>query len=273
MRKLAFILIDGLRLDTARAHLGFLNHLVERGLALGISAQAELPSLSRPLYETLMTGLSPIDHGILANPVSRPSDRTSLFDIVRRAGGTSAAACYHWFCELYAASPFNPLRHRDWDDETSKIQHARFYWEDDYPDGHLLADAESLRSRHMPDFLLAHTMNVDDEGHKHGGESPEYRAAAARIDMALALCVPLWRQAGYQIVVSSDHGMNAFRFHGGTAEAERAVPLYVWADNIAGGYGASVIPQTQIAGLCCHLMGLEPGGDMPIPQSWEKALS
>jgi predicted AlkP superfamily pyrophosphatase or phosphodiesterase len=263
VKKLIFVLLDGLRLDTAQAHMGFMSHLVERGLAFGGAVRSELPSLSRPLYETLLTGLPPIEHGIIGNAVSRPSSSESLFDRVRASGGKTAAAAYGWMCELYAASPFDPFKHRDWDDESSKLQHGRFYWEDDYPDTHLLADAESLRSRHDPDFLLIHSMNIDDAGHKHGGESPEYQASAAKADMALALCLPLWRQAGYQMIVTADHGMNAIKFHGGTTDAERFVPLYLWADGVRGGASGLSIPQTQLAGLCCELMEIAPGKAMP----------
>jgi len=56
MSKLIFILIDGLRKDTAFAHMGFMEHLLEAGMAARYTVQSELPSLSRPLYEVLMTG-------------------------------------------------------------------------------------------------------------------------------------------------------------------------------------------------------------------------
>jgi predicted AlkP superfamily pyrophosphatase or phosphodiesterase len=263
MKKTIFILVDGLRLDTARSHMGFLNHVAEQGAAAFLQARSELPSLSRPLYETLLTGLPPLAHGVIGNLVSRPSRCESLFDLARAAGGKTAAAAYGWVCELYAACPFDPLKHRDWNDDDARIQHGRFYWEDDYPDTHLLADAESLRRSFEPDFLFVHSMNVDDLGHKRGGESPEYQAQAARLDAALAICLPLWRQEGYQLLITADHGMNALKFHGGTSESERAVPLLVWADGVKGGYDDTVLPQTQVASLACALMGIAAGSAMP----------
>ena len=36
---------------------------------------------------------------------------------------------------------------------------------------HVFADADVLLRRHSPDFLLIHPMNIDNEGHRHGGSS------------------------------------------------------------------------------------------------------
>ena len=76
-RKLVLVLADGLRADTARDYMGYLQALNEAGRARWAQLRCELPSLSRPLYATLITGRRPVDHGIVANgrraPTSTPS--------------------------------------------------------------------------------------------------------------------------------------------------------------------------------------------------------
>lgn len=56
----------------------------------------------------------------------------------------------------------NAVRDRFTNDPEQLIQHGIFYHQDTYPDSHLYLDAEWLRHHHDPDFLLVHSMNVDD---------------------------------------------------------------------------------------------------------------
>jgi len=227
-RRLAVVLVDGLRADTARRCMGYLLALEEAGRARWSTLTCELPSLSRPLYATVISGRRPVDHGILSNDnVGMRLDDT-LFDDVAAQGGTSAVAAYDWFYELLAGERFAPARHRTAACASRGVVAGRWYFEDEYPDSHLLADAEDLRMRHAPDLLFVHPMGLDNAGHLHGGESSAYDLAARKLDMGLALLLPHWLAAGYDIVVTSDHGMSADRMHGGSAIEERAVP-FVWA--------------------------------------------
>ena len=52
-------------------------------------------------------------------------------------------------------------------------------------------------------------------------------AARTRDELRLLLAdlLPQWLAEGYQVVITSDHGMNADLSHGGTLAEERAVPL------------------------------------------------
>lgn len=58
-KKLVLIVVDALRFDTACSHMGFLHHLVERKVAARYKICSEVPALSRPLYETILTGTPP----------------------------------------------------------------------------------------------------------------------------------------------------------------------------------------------------------------------
>ena len=228
MNRLVVLLVDGLRADTARRCMGYLLALEEAGRARWSTLQCALPSLSRPLYATVISGRRPVDHGILSNDNVGVRLDDTLFDDVAAHGGTSAAAAYDWFYELLAGERFAPARHRTAACAARGVVAGSWYWEDDYPDSHLLVDAEDLRRRHAPDLLFVHPMGLDNAGHVHGGESSAYDLAARKLDMALALLAPHWLADGYDIVVTSDHGMGADRMHGGGAPEEREVP-FVWA--------------------------------------------
>ena len=227
MNRLAMILVDGLRADTARRCMGYLLALEEAGRARWATLTCELPSLSRPLYATVIGGRRPVDHGILSNDHVGVRLDDTLFDDVAARGGRSAAAAYDWFWELLAGERFAPARHRTAACPSRGVVAGSWYFEDEYPDSHLLADAEDLRARHAPDLLFVHPMGLDNAGHVHGGASSAYDLAARKLDMNLALLLPQWLADGYDVVVTSDHGMSADRMHGGGAIEERAVP-FVW---------------------------------------------
>jgi Uncharacterized proteins of the AP superfamily len=269
MGKLIFILVDGLRQDTAFAHMGFMEHLRESGLAARYTVKSELPSLSRPLYEVLMTGTKVIEHGIVSNEVRMLSGQENIFKLARGSGLTTAAAAYCWFSELYNKAPFNPGTDRFQNNEQMAIQHGIFYFDDptgSYLDSHLVADAEYLRQSCRPDFLLIHPMNVDDAGHKYGGESAQYSKAAATIDYVLSNIIPFWLGDGYSILLTADHGMHEQFLHGGTSAAERMVPMYVISPLlVSGDYSMDPLPQLMIAPFVCKLLGIEKGEKMVDP--------
>lgn len=249
------VVLDGLNHEVARHAMGHLQAYVGAGRAALYKLECELPALSRPLYECILTGVPPIDSGIVHNNVSRLSSQRSIFHYARAAGRSTAAAAYHWVSELYNRSPFDPARDRHTDDQTLPIQHGHFYWNDHYPDSHLFADAEHLRRRHAPDFLLVHPMNIDDAGHKHGLDSPQYRNSARTADILLADCLQGWLDAGYQVLVTADHGMNNDRSHNGLLAEERQVPLFVLGDAFSLDPAASP-QQTELCGTVCELLGV-----------------
>ncbi|UXH78998.1 alkaline phosphatase family protein [Roseateles amylovorans] len=259
-RSLVVLLADGLRADTARDYMGYLQALKEAGRAQWSSLRCELPSLSRPLYATVINGEPPLSHGILGNGQAGERLSRHLFQALAHHGVPSAVAAYHWFYELLAGERFDPLQHRDAIPPGCGITAARWYWEDDYPDSHLLADAESLRRSHLPrdtpSLLFIHPMGPDLAGHLHGGESTAYAMSARKLDMLLAQCLPRWHAAGYDLLLTSDHGMHADRMHGGPLAVEREVPL-VWAPHDAGSVTMALPDQqTGVAGWILARLGV-----------------
>ncbi|MEE5126152.1 alkaline phosphatase family protein [Pseudomonas alliivorans] len=253
--KVILIVLDGLNYEVARHTMGHLQAWHAAGRAALYRLECELPALSRPLYECILTGVVPIESGIVHNNVSRLSCERSVFHYARDAGLSTAAAAYHWFSELYNRTPFDAARDRHTDTPELPIQHGLFYWADHYPDSHLFADAESLRLKHEPDFLLIHPMNIDDAGHKHGLDTPQYRNSARSADIILADYLQGWLDADYQVLITADHGMNNDRSHNGLLPEEREVPLFVLGEAFS--LDPDARPrQTDLCGTICELLGV-----------------
>ncbi len=253
--KVILIVLDGLAYKTAEQCMGFVQALSEQDRATLYKVQSELPSMSRPLYETILTGVPPSVSGIVHNQIVRKSNQKSVFSLAREAGLSTAAAAFHWFSELYNESPYNAIRDRYTVDTEQLIQYGTFYHDGDYPDGHLYLDAELLRRRYDPDFLLIHPMSIDEAGHLSGLDSSHYRNTVRRSDKELSEYLPAWIEAGCQIIITADHGMNTDKSHGGSLVEEREIPLYVIGDRFSHQTGC-VPKQTDICGNICELLGL-----------------
>jgi predicted AlkP superfamily pyrophosphatase or phosphodiesterase len=259
--KVILVILDGLRFDVAQ-QMGFLAHLVETSQAHLYKVQTELPTLSRPLYEVLLTGTSVSVNGITANEVARLSHQVSIFHLATQQGLTTAAAAYYWFSELYNQFPFSPFSDREQHHLSQPIQHGKFYFEDAYPDSHLFADAEVLRRDWNPNFLLVHPMGLDYAGHCFGSDSKQYRGRAIATDSLLAQYIPIWRQADYQILITADHGMNEDGQHGGTAANVRTVPLFCMGQCLDPTEYHEPLPQLSIAPLICSMLSIPPSEKM-----------
>lgn len=259
--KTIFIIVDALNFR-ASERMGYMMHLAEQKKAFFCKVKAELPTLSRPLYEVLLTGTPCYENNITNNLIVRSSTEESIFELARKSGLKTAAAAYYWISELYNSAPFNYVKDREQKDKTRNIQYGKFYFEDAYPDSHLFIDAEVLRNEYDPDFLLIHPMGVDFSGHRFGGNSKEYYESALRIDFILGMFIPSWVELGYKIIVTADHGMHDLGLHGGTDDSEREVPLWIIGADINMENLNEPLPQLQIAPLICKILGIKPSQKM-----------
>ncbi|SFG93126.1 Type I phosphodiesterase / nucleotide pyrophosphatase [Desulfotomaculum arcticum] len=262
--KVILVLIDGLNYEVGVSRMGFLHHLVENEIAQLYKVQTELPTLSRPLYEVILTGTPPYENGIVNNQITRKSKETGLFELARNNALTTAAAAYSWISELYNRSPFNLIEDRDQKNKGMNIQYGKFYFDDAYPDSHLFIDGEVLRRNFDPHFLLIHPMGADYTGHLYGANSQEYYNITLKIDSILSTLLTLWIKEDYQIIITSDHGMSADKNHGGIAESERMVPLWTIGSSFKKSKTEPelVIPQRGIAPTICRLLNIEKAKKM-----------
>lgn len=268
--KVIFVLVDALGYDVATKHFGFLEHLAEAGKCAKYKMTGELPAISRPMYETLMTGVPVWRHGISSNETVRSSICENLFSMTKAAGKVNACAGYMWMLELYGniGRRFDLSRDRYCLNGSGDIMHAIFYQSDDYPDDHLFADADFLMDTYNPDFIVIHPMGVDENGHRYTAASKEYSMIAARNCDLIAQRWQKWMDAGYQVIVTGDHGMDNLGLHEGNEPIQREVPLYIASERVEGGDFSNIEknPTTLcVAPLVCALMDMARGSEMNAP--------
>ena len=258
MQKTIFVLLDACQYEAGTRNLGYLEHMIDYGKGAKYKVLGELPSLSRPIYATLLTGTPVCDHNITLNEVVRTLDCEHVFSACKKAGGVTAAAAYHWMSELYNHAPFRMPEDRIQISSGGSIDYGIYYWEDMYPDSHVFADGEYLRRTYDPDFLMLHTMCIDYMGHLHGAESEPYEKAIAMAGHIIAASLPVWLREGYQVVITADHGINHLGIHGGTDSPQRDTPLYIFSDKVKPGrFEDKYISQLNVAPLLCRLLGTE----------------
>lgn len=263
MRKTIFVLLDACQYEAGTRNLGYLEHLIDYGKGAKYKVRGELPSLSRPMYATLLTGIPVYMHGIAANETVRTLQCENLFSMCKANGGVTAAAAYFWVSELYNHSPFRLDEDRIQIHSGGMIDTGIFYWEDEYPDTHLFADGEYLRKKYDPDFILYHPMGIDTQGHLKGAGSREYEEAIIKANIILSLLMEEWMKEGYQIVITADHGMNPLGLHGGTDGEQRDTPLYIYSSEVkAGRFEKDYISELSVAPLLCRLLDIPPSKDM-----------
>ena len=253
------VILDGLGYQTATENMPYMFGAVEKGEAQFQKLYSETPVLSRPLYETILTGIPPKQSGVLDNDVVRNSYYESVFSCARKASKKTAASAYHWVSELYVKAPFDRYEDRLLFDSDSTIQNGIFYYQDPYPDSHVFSDAEYLLRRCDPDFLLIHSMNIDNEGHGYGSESEQYRNATRTADKILSEALPHWLEKGYSIIVTADHGMSPEGGHSGPGEQE--IPFFYLPNRSQ--LTRMPAKQTSIARFACDIMGIAAAETMP----------
>jgi predicted AlkP superfamily pyrophosphatase or phosphodiesterase len=264
MQKVIMVVSDALRADTAARQMGYMEHLVETQQATRYTMRAELPTMSRPLYETLHTGVPVSVHGVTNYRIVRRSKMPNVFELAVKYGRTTGAAAYYWFSELYVAVPYDYADSREIDDPTAAIQHGRFYTEDATPDREVFAAGAAIVSRFHPDYVLIHPMGMDFLGESYGADSKEYRNNAIFQDMVLADLIPKWQAAGYNVILTADHGINNDHQHGGTTDDVRLVPFYFLPLDGKGKGALSECPsQLSVAPTLCHLL------DLPVPDTMQ----
>lgn len=266
MGKTIFVLLDACQFEGGTVNLGYLEHMTDYKICAKYKVKGEMPSLSRPMYETLMTGLPANKHGITHNGCVRKSDKESLFYLCRKNGLKSGAAAYFWMSELYNYAPFDKMKDRMIVNQDGLIDYGIYYWEDTYPDTHLFADGEYIRKTYAPDFMLYHSMGIDMWGHMKGSESKEYAGAIAAVGEILSAYIPQWLEEGNNVVITADHGMNPLGMHGGSDAIQRDTPLYIFSDKVLKGrFDDEYISQLNIAPLLCRLLEISPSEDMIQP--------
>ena len=231
------ILCDGMRSDVAFEEMGYVNSLCDTSsFGKKYISIVDNPSVSRTNYETLHTGVPSLIHGITSNLVLKKStmDRNIFREVISN-GGTTSCIGSSWIYDLYGKEKYNYLKHKEINKEDNDcISYGRFF-SDDVPDavdnvcegiGHIFQISNFLIYKHQPDYVLIHVISTDKIGHEKG-IGKEYRNEVSKIDAILGAGIPLWFDLGYDIVITSDHGMDKNNNHGGLKCDVMMAPLYI----------------------------------------------
>lgn len=191
-----------------------------RVAARGARARAMIPvfpSLTFPNHYSLVTGLHPERHGIVANTFYDPSrdqtytlsDRATVSDgswyrgepiwaTAERQG--MVAACFYWPGSEAAIGGIRPTFWREFDSSTPNDERVE-----------TVLDWLKLEPARRPHMVTLYFNDVDSASHRASLDSPDIERAALSVDRTLGLLLDgveaLLPEDRVYLVLTSDHGM------------------------------------------------------------------
>jgi predicted AlkP superfamily pyrophosphatase or phosphodiesterase len=208
--------LDGFRYDYARRYGA--KHLLKLGAQGAIAEQGMIPafpSLTFPNHYTLVTGLYPEHHGIVANKFYDPARKqTYAFN----DPGTDRDGSWYGGTPLWVLAEKQGMRSACffWPGSEAEIDGSRpsyyLHFEDHFPDEKRIDQVIAwlqLPPAQRPHLVTLYYSNVDHAGHQYGPDSAATEAAVAHVDQLVG---DLWTklatlQLPIDLIVVSDHGM------------------------------------------------------------------
>ncbi len=208
--------LDGFRYDYAKKYRA--KHLLALGAEGAIASQGMIPaypSFTFPNHYTLVTGLYPEHHGIVAN---------SFYDPIRKQRYANSDPANTSDGSWYGGTPLWVLAEKQgmrsacffWPGSEAEIDGGRptYYlkFDDHFPDAKRIEQVVAwlrMPVEQRPHFITLYYSNVDHAGHQYGPESPQTAAAVEHVDQLVG---DLWAQLSrlqlpVDLFVVSDHGM------------------------------------------------------------------
>ena len=233
--KLLLIILDGVPWRNWVRLFGNLEGWVQSGEAKRWKMRAVLPSFSASCYASIHTGVSPQVHGCTGNGNVFRISQPDIFSEVRKAGGKTGAVTHSFWSEFFNRHPFDYVRDIEYDEpDSTSINHGRFYTMTGYSLANQMnpceVDLYALLTRmclnHGINYGILHSCTMDSMGHMYGHDTGKMDHACAVADEMLAPFIQKWRQAGYEIIVTADHGQTDRGHHGGHEELQQDFALY-----------------------------------------------
>ncbi len=244
-RRLVFVLIDALRLDTSMSQdvMPFLGDLRQRGA--WATMRSRPPSYSAPSYSVLFTGAWPdVSDGPALNLDydDMPSwTQDDLVSVVRRRGFETGIAAYYWFEKLIPQASVSAAYYTAGEDQAADraVVDAALGW---------------LKGGDYG-FVFIHLDQVDFAGHHEGGPSDaRWDAAARRADDLLREIASELDLTQDTLFICSDHGQIDQGGHGGPESVVLTEPfVLVGAGVRPGPYGD--VNMVDVAPTLAALLG------------------
>ena len=267
--KLLLIILDGVPYRNWRRLFGNLEGWVDQGAAQVWTHRAVLPSISASCYASIHTGVPPQTHGCTGNGNVFRLNQPDIFSETRNAGGVTAAVAHSFWSEFFNRHPFDYVRDVEYDEpDAQTINHGRFHTMTGYgaanqmtpSDVDLFASLTNLCQRFGVNYGMLHTCTLDSMGHRFQHESHEMDHACFVMDEMLAPFITRWRQMGYEVIVTADHGQDDRGHHGGRGALQQDAALYYFGE-AEGPAEDTIINQLQLAPTILSRLGV------PVPDS------
>jgi predicted AlkP superfamily pyrophosphatase or phosphodiesterase len=273
MKKLLLIILDGVPYRNWVRVFGNLEGWVKSGDAQRFKMSSVLPSTSASCYASIHTGVSPQVHGVTGNDTIFRLSQPDVFSQARKSDLLTGAVTHSFWSEFFNRAPFDPLRDIEYDEPDSQsINHGRFHTMAGYghnnqmtpSDADLFATLSMLCQRFGLDYGILHTCTLDSMGHRFYHDSPEMDHACFMMDYMLAPWIIKWRDMGYQVIVTADHGQDERGHHGGHDPLQQEFALYYFGDAQAV-EGDTSLDQLQLAPTILSLLGATIPDTMKAP--------
>jgi predicted AlkP superfamily pyrophosphatase or phosphodiesterase len=208
--------LDGFRYDYARQYgAPHLDEMARDGASTPEGMLPSYPSVTFPNHYTLVTGLRPEHHGIVAmdfyDPLRKESytfsnskensdgswyQGTPLWVLAEQQGMRSA--CFFWPGSEAAIDGVRPTFYLHYDESIG----------DEVRVEQVIAWLK-LPPEQRPHFITLYYPNTDHAGHKYGPDSPETRDAVHEVDAMIGELRDKLKATGLPVdlIVTADHGM------------------------------------------------------------------
>ncbi len=261
-RPVLLVVIDGLGADEAQ--LPYLDELRRRGIAA--TARVPYPTISRPNYVTILTGVPPRDSGVRTNRVRAPVALDTVMDRARAAGlRVATASDYGMVASLFVRGA-SSIMNLEWREAGDRLTPPPpLTWP--FDDVRRLASLDQLRPALAQlvagdgdaALIAVLVLDVDRAGHA-AGVGDEYRAAAAAVDQMLRTALADLDLKRDAVVITADHGHVARGGHGGTEPEVSHVPLVLAGSGIVAGAQPLDPGLVDVAPTIAALLGVPAPG-------------
>jgi len=269
VRRVVLVVLDGLRPDAInRFGLHRVASLARRG-AFTYRARTVSPSITPCAMASLLTGAVPERHGIQSEHFRIPRPRGPVHPLAKELSKHSLPTSFFM--------PRVPFLMRGVASRISTRLGIGEFCDRGRDAGEVLAAARKHLESQRDGLIVLHWLDADRAGHEFGWMSPEYAAAAARMDVALGRlesAVDL-SDPGTLLIALADHGGGGatLKHHDSSHPLDTTIPLM-----LAGGaivpcdLGAGVF-LTDVPATVLWALGLarpESYAGRPIRQAFAK---
>lgn len=252
--KIILVILQALSYDAATARMSYMNELVSKGKAQFYKVDSDKTSFSKSLQEDVLQGNNFYVNAMLNHQILKKGNEKNIFQLVRENGLKTGAAAYYWISRMYDQESLEWQEHEEKIDESSNIQYATYYGNYSYRDSDVFTDSEYIRKKYNPNLLLVHSMGIAHVSLKYGAHTQEYYNKISEIDSTLELIIPMWQEAGYDIIVTTEQEISIAEKKD---EKDKILPLWAIGEKLKKNNLKNQISQVGISGVIYEILNIK----------------